>query len=420
MQSHQPLSNSATELFPYQSSPNTAGWNLWYTFHTHLTQSPAHALIEPLGRWFHPSHALIRKWQSYIDPSTNIVYLCKQDTFEVYETLPTTPNYKYTRITVSSPPSHSVPVDLNLSGSQITRSIIIPTRLTLVVPPPTTFETYLQSLDQWEYQLLCNSTTKTDAFHLSETFQTNPKIIAASDGSISSSIGAYRWTCSLPHGQHLATNHRPVFGHFPSSFHAEAYGFLSYLRFLYQVSQYTQSPLPKQNIIYTDSASLIEKLGEIRKWPYFFPNTTMDPDWDILQQIIFSLRLFPSLPEICSIQGHQDDDRPYTTISLPTQLNVDADHLDGSYIPHPNKNPTIVTMIAGSAVSLHLLSRTITTKYRCALCKAASTDPIQHYIQTKNKWSNNKFTSINWIAHGHSVCSFYHKKQFIDKFIHEW
>ena len=191
------------------------------------------------------------------------------------------------------------------------------------MPPPTTFETYLQSLDQWEYQLLHDSTTKTDAFHLLETFQTNTKIITASDGSVSSSIGAYGWTCSLPHGQCLATNHRPVFGRFPSSFHAEVYGLLSYLQFLHRVSQYTQSPLPKQSIIYTDSASVIEKLGEIRKWPYFFPNTTMDPDWDVLQQIIFSLRLFPSLPEIHSVQGHQDDNHPYTTLSLPPQLNVE-------------------------------------------------------------------------------------------------
>ena len=163
------------------------------------------------------------------------------------------------------------------------------------------------------------------------------------------------------------------------------YGLLSYLRFLYRVSQYTQSPLPKHNIIYTDSASLIEKLGEIRKWLYFFPNTTMDPDWDVLQQIIFSLRLFPSLPKIRFVQGHQDDNCPYTTLSLPAQLNVDADHLAGSYIPRPNENPIIVTMIAGSAISLHLLSRTITTKYSSALWKAASTDPIQHYIQTKSK-----------------------------------
>ena len=284
--------------------------------------------------------------------------------------------------------------------------------------PPTTFETYLQSLDQWEYQLLYDSTTNTDAFCLLETFQTNPKIIAASVRSIFSSIRAYGWTCCLPHGQHLATNHGHVFGRFPSSFRAEVYGLLSYLRFLYRVSQYTQSPLPKQNIIYTDSASLIEKLGEIRQWPYFFPNTTMDPHWDVLQQILFSLHLFPSLPEIHFVQGHQDEDHPYTTLSLPAQLNVSTDHLAGSYVPHPNENPTIVTMIAGSAISLHLFSGTITTKYRSALHKVASMDPIQHYIHTK-KWSDDEFSLINWIAHGHSVRNSYHKKQFIVKFVHE-
>ena len=77
-------------------------------------------------------------------------------------------------------------------------------------------------------------------------------------------------------------------------------------------------------------------------------------------------------------------------------------------------------MIAGSAISLHLLSRTITTKYRSALHKAASMDPIQHYIKTKNKWSDDEFALINWIAHGHSVRRFYHKKQFTVKFVHNW
>ena len=77
-------------------------------------------------------------------------------------------------------------------------------------------------------------------------------------------------------------------------------------------------------------------------------------------------------------------------------------------------------MIAGTAVSLHLSSGTITTKYRSALCKAASTDTIQQYIQHKHKWTDTEFASINWVAHGHSVCRFYHKKQFIVKFVHEW
>ena len=77
-------------------------------------------------------------------------------------------------------------------------------------------------------------------------------------------------------------------------------------------------------------------------------------------------------------------------------------------------------MIAGFAASLHLQSRTTTTNYRSALHKAASMDTIQCYIQNKNKWTDAEFTSINWVAHGCSVRRFYHKKQFIVKFVHEW
>ena len=110
----------------------------------------------------------------------------------------------------------------------------------------------------------------------------------------------------------------------------------------------------------------------------------MDSDWDVLQQIITSCRLFPLLPLLGFVKGHQDADCPYVTLSIPTQLTIDADHLAGSYAPRPNENPITIAMIAGTAVSLHLSSGTTTTKYRSGLCKAASTDAIQHYIQNKN------------------------------------
>ena len=87
MQSHRALSNSAKELFPYQPSPDTAGWNIWQAFLLHLTRAPAYSLIQPLGRWLHPSHALLRKWQAYIDLSTNIVYLVT-NTLESQSPLP--------------------------------------------------------------------------------------------------------------------------------------------------------------------------------------------------------------------------------------------------------------------------------------------------------------------------------------------
>ena len=111
------------------------------------------------------------------------------------------------------------------------------------------------------------------------------------------------------------------------------------------MSQYTHSSLPTETIIYTDSASLIAKNQRSQEMAVFFPNSTIDPDWDILQQIITSRRLFPSLPVLRFVKGHQDADCPYATMPLPAQLNIDADHLAGSYAPRPTENHSIVLMI---------------------------------------------------------------------------
>ena len=95
---------------PVPTSPRFCQLEHLVHFLLHLTRAPAYSLIQPLGRWLHPSHAQLHKWQAYIDLPTYLVYLHKQDIFEVYETLPPTPQYKYTRTTVSSPPPpNSVP-----------------------------------------------------------------------------------------------------------------------------------------------------------------------------------------------------------------------------------------------------------------------------------------------------------------------
>ena len=233
----------------------------------------------------------------------------------MYETLPPTPHYEYTRTTVPPPPPPPPIPSLLTSTSQDPRSFDPEPHRTSRLPqyhhPPRSAPTY--------NALTSGSTTYSEippstlmCFVYWKQFKTIPRSLphlmdlsfllsAPTDGS---------------DGQHLATNHGPVFGSSPSPFCAKAYGLLSYLRFLYRVSQYTHSPLPKETILYTDSASVIAKIGEIEKWPYFFPNPKMDPDWDVLQQIITSRRLFPSLPVLRFAKGHQDVDCPYAALSL--------------------------------------------------------------------------------------------------------
>ena len=44
---------------------------------------------------------------------------------------------------------------------------------------------------------------------------------------------------------------------------------------------------------------------------------------------------FPIAPHTHFVKGQQDAECPYVTLSLPTQLNVDTDHLARSYAPLP-------------------------------------------------------------------------------------
>ena len=126
----------------------------------------------------------------------------------------------------------------------------------------------------------------------------------------------------------------------------------------------------------------------------FFPKCHDGPRLGHLATNHYSRCLFPSLPALQFVKGHQDADCPYATLPLSAQLNVDADHLAGRYAPHPTEKPTIVPMIEGTATSLQLPLGTITTKHRSALCRAAGTDTIQHYIQCKHKWTNAEFANL--------------------------
>jgi hypothetical protein len=62
-------------------------------------------------------------------------------------------------------------------------------------------------------------------------------------------------------------------------------------------------------------------------------NMTLDPDWDVINEIRWTLEkgrleggtIFHHIP------GHQDRKKPYAELSLQAQLNVDADRLATRY-----------------------------------------------------------------------------------------
>ena len=56
-----------------------------------------------------------------------------------------------------------------------------------------------------------------------------------------------------------------------------------------------------------------------------FPNETLEPDWDIINEIVSLIK--NSKQSIEWIRGHQDEKMPKERLPLPAQLNCEADEL---------------------------------------------------------------------------------------------
>ena len=118
------------------------------------------------------------------------------------------------------------------------------------------------------------------------------KIHATSDGSAPNFIGSFGWASKISTGQKLAHNYGPAHGFRTSSYRAEGYGLLSMLRLILRAFEYTRQPLPQHIRLHSDSESMLNKLKNMRGWAYYYPNATMEAEWDIIQAMITTTNQF--------------------------------------------------------------------------------------------------------------------------------
>ena len=242
---------------------------------------------------------------------------------------------------------------------------------------------------------------------------------AASDGSVyRNGSAAFGWILSVQECR-LVQCSGPAYGHKPSSYRAEAYGMLSFLRFLYRLSVFCQYDRFLGGTLVCDNISLVNNVtgvlhapgvGEI---PELFIDDDVDPDtvfalasfssrmlisdWDALTTIQDTLETVTYPLRIEHIKSHQDDKKPYNTLSLHAQLNVDADHLANLYQRYHGPSRPQVLMFPKARAQLQLDGETVTHNYKSTIRHAASAPELQRYIRSRNRWS-------------HVFCSIFKKK----------
>lgn len=224
---------------------------------------------------------------------------------------------------------------------------------------------------------------------------------------------------STKDGVRLAHGNGPATGSRTSSYRAEAYGMLAMTLFTVRALEYTFTPPANCKFsFFSDGQAMLKALIEMSQWPFYYPNATMHPDWDVLQAIVKCLEILGDNTTLAHVKGHQDDHTSYASLPLPAQLNVQADEVAGSY-QYLERDHQRTTLISGAGVLLHTPEGTIGSHHIRRIRSAQNKPVLRKHLCDRHGWSRQLFDSIDWEIHGRSIRKHFDKRHFVCKLVQE-
>ena len=177
-----------------------------------------------------------------------------------------------------------------------------------------------------------------------------------------------------------------------------------------------QSPYPTHDLLDAEWTPFESSHGQPSTQS---PSATITSDWDVLNEIRHSLHDLRFCPTIQHIKGHQDRTTHYDSLSLPAQLNVDADAA-ASHFQHQHgcARPRVL-LFPHTGAQLQLNGRTITYNYKSSIRYAAHGPPLMEYLQIRNDWTLTIINTIDWRAHELAICRQIHQRVHLTKLIHD-
>jgi hypothetical protein len=329
-------------------------------------------------------------------------------------------------------PIDSIPAEAQYKGRGLWRQIGQVAAFHQPQPhPPVTFPQYIQTLEEWEIELLEHTSLFADPRAIGVALEHG--IRAVSDGSEwYRTQGSFGWAMSHDAGHRVATGTGPARSKNPYSYRSESYGMLALLCFLKRLAEFTNQWDPWQGTVATDSLSLIDTLrgktytsadpyGAVSQDKANLTTVViLDPliaEWDIIFSIQTLLREMPGL-SLIHVRGHQDKKTPYHRLPLLAQLNVDADTLAGDYQRDKGEFRPDVLLTTWTGAHLQTPTGTITAHYASALRHLATYLPLWKVLQLKHKWSDDVMKQINWKAYGSALKKQISRKTHLMKALH--
>jgi len=414
------LQSSLSRLHHFnRRRPPTDAWVQWRRACC-LWADPTGKFCQALGLWTCTASEMRRKWFAYFDSTEDTLYVANGNNYDQFWIRGT--STEGTPQVALNPSASAVPIsvclDSDLSRWTIgTQSYYLRPRNAV---PPGTFNEYITGLDEWEKALLAQVEIHFDPFTIHQMLLESNFAIT-SDGSVRyETDGAFGWSMSLHNGTRLASAAGPVYGYRPSSYRAEGYGMLSGLRFLIRLFQFCGGETNKQRYRHcafaSDNEALVDCTKTESKAPSFQDTSGEDylpsdemyrvpaspplaSDWDVVNEIQFSLSEIPFGISIFHVKGHQDRTIAYNNLSLSAQLNVEADLYASQYQDQHGAAYPLVLMFPHTKAQLNLSQGTVTSRVQQSIRRQASEPTLFAHVQKRNKWSEYTMNSIDWEAH---------------------
>lgn len=265
---------------------------------------------------------------------------------------------------------------------------------------------YLKDLEPWESDLYGTYELLVSQADLLEMLASEA-LIFSSDGSAQEEKASFGWILATTQGMRLLKISGPALGKKPTSYRAEGYGVLSVYRFIYRVKSYFLDGrvLPKHTVI-CDNQSMVGQTSSLPPTWEKVPNKSKASDWDVLAQIWETLNLLAEVerPRVEHIKGHQDDHKPYDSLSLKAQLNCDADELADRYInTHPNRDYSQAHVFPANGALLELPGGSVTHNIKRELKEARTRPMLEQYIMKKEFWTEETFHKVAWEPHRRAI-----------------
>jgi hypothetical protein len=169
----------------------------------------------------------------------------------------------------------------------------------------------------------------------------------------------------------------------------------------------------------TDNKGLLIRIDQRRQYEKSYANATLAPDWDIVEEIVSTLKLIPVTPSFTHVKGHQDDHVAYADLPLDAQLNVEADALAGEFQTKFPSEHLQAPLLPSTGVHLMIGQSTVTGHYPSRIREAAASPELIGYLRRRNHWTKHDWDTIDLRVYHQLIARNSHRHVNVVKLIHD-